>query len=100
MARFERERRLGSCSQRYRSIDREQEMAMNAQAPARERMLARPEQQHQATEATIEFAVTPSWIGLVLVAQRSGGASGVCAVLLGDDEVTLTDELRRRFPDA
>lgn len=71
---------------------------MNADAPVRERALVRPE--HQATEATIEFALTPSWIGLVLVARRFGGASGVCAVLLGDDEATLTNELRRRFPDA
>jgi AraC family transcriptional regulator of adaptative response/methylated-DNA-[protein]-cysteine methyltransferase len=73
-------------------------MVMNADAPVRERALVRPE--HQATEATIEFALTPSWIGLVLVARRFGGASGVCAVLLGDDEATLTNELRRRFPDA
>lgn len=53
-----------------------------------------------AAADAIQFAVRPSWVGLVLVARRASGASGVCAVLLGDDRGALERELRERFPGA
>jgi len=45
----------------------------------------------------IHYAVNPSSLGLVLVAQS---AKGVCAVLLGDDLQTLQRDLKERFPEA
>ena len=50
-----------------------------------------------AHQMTIEFAVGPCELGLVLVART---ALGLCAILLGDDRGVLEAELRRRFPRA
>jgi O-6-methylguanine DNA methyltransferase len=65
------------------------------QDPRRNPLAAR-----DAAADAIQFAIRPSWVGLVLVARRAGGASGVCAVLLGDDRDALQRELRERFPGA
>ncbi|KQT49914.1 6-O-methylguanine DNA methyltransferase [Methylobacterium sp. Leaf456] len=45
----------------------------------------------------IRFAVAPCALGTVLVAASE---RGVCAILLGDDPVVLTQELGQRFPGA
>lgn len=45
--------------------------------------------------ATIRFAIRDSSLGLVLVAQS---ASGIRAVLLGDDRDALRRDLQQRFP--
>jgi AraC family transcriptional regulator of adaptative response/methylated-DNA-[protein]-cysteine methyltransferase len=45
----------------------------------------------------IRFAVSPCWLGQVMVAATE---RGVCAITLGDDPRTLIDDLRRRFPKA
>lgn len=49
------------------------------------------------TGMTIRWGTTETSLGLVLAAQT---VSGVCAVMLGDDEATLVDELAARFPRA
>lgn len=48
-------------------------------------------------EAVIRFAVGDSALGRVLVACS---LKGVCAILLGDDEQALVEELRAQFPKA
>ena len=48
----------------------------------------------------LEYVISASAIGLILVAWRAGRAAGICAVLLGDDRQSLREELQRRFPDA
>ncbi|ACE84390.1 putative ADA regulatory protein [Cellvibrio japonicus Ueda107] len=45
----------------------------------------------------IEFALDHSSLGLVLVARTE---KGVCAILLGDQEDTLVEDVQRRFPHA
>jgi AraC family transcriptional regulator of adaptative response/methylated-DNA-[protein]-cysteine methyltransferase len=45
----------------------------------------------------IQLSLGQSSLGLVLVAQS---ASGICAVLLGDDRDALRRDLQERFPDA
>jgi AraC family transcriptional regulator of adaptative response/methylated-DNA-[protein]-cysteine methyltransferase len=45
----------------------------------------------------ILFSTAPCVLGRVLVAT---GASGVCAILLGDDAGALLRDLRQRFPEA
>jgi AraC family transcriptional regulator of adaptative response/methylated-DNA-[protein]-cysteine methyltransferase len=45
----------------------------------------------------IRFAVRRCSLGLALVATNE---KGVCAILLGDEEEALREELRRRFPRA
>lgn len=49
------------------------------------------------TGSEIRFSVGQSSLGSVLVAQS---ATGICAILLGDDPEGLTRELRGLFPDA
>lgn len=44
----------------------------------------------------MQFAICPSSLGSVLVAES---AAGLSAVLLGDDEATLRADLAQRFPD-
>lgn len=46
---------------------------------------------------TIRYATGRCWLGGILVASS---ASGVCAILLGDDTDALARDLRQRFPDA
>lgn len=53
--------------------------------------------QREGESSLLRFAVRPCWLGLVLVA---ASAQGVCAILLGDDESALIQELRRRFSRA
>ena len=48
-------------------------------------------------EEEIRYAVAPCWLGSVLVADAG---RGVCAILLGEAEGALVDELRERFPRA
>ena len=57
---------------------------------------ASPPGAKRATE-TIRFAVRDSALGLVLVART---ATGLCAILLGDDPDALLLDLRSRFPHA
>lgn len=45
----------------------------------------------------IQYAVGRCSLGLLLVAES---ARGLCAILLGDDETALVDDLRSRFPHA
>ena len=45
----------------------------------------------------IRFEVADSWLGSVLIAATE---QGVCAILFGDTERQLTDDLRTRFPNA
>lgn len=45
----------------------------------------------------MHYTISHSTLGLVLVAES---ATGICAVLLGDDPDALRGDLRRRFPDA
>ncbi len=45
---------------------------------------------------TIRYATGRCWLGGILVASS---ASGVCAILLGDDTDALAHDLRQRFPD-
>lgn len=45
----------------------------------------------------IRYATAPSSLGLVIVGAT---AKGVCAIFLGDDEATLVQELRNRFPQS
>ena len=46
---------------------------------------------------TITCGTSPCSLGLVLAART---ATGICAVMLGDDEATLVRELKARFPRA
>jgi AraC family transcriptional regulator, regulatory protein of adaptative response / methylated-DNA-[protein]-cysteine methyltransferase len=46
---------------------------------------------------SIRFAVRECWLGAVLVAATD---KGICAILLGDDPVTVVRDLHERFPDA
>jgi AraC family transcriptional regulator of adaptative response/methylated-DNA-[protein]-cysteine methyltransferase len=66
-----------------------------AQARALRAAVAR-EGAHDAAEGVVGYATAGSPLGRVLVATAS---SGVCAVLLGDDDASLTDALRVEFPD-
>ena len=50
-----------------------------------------------AAGVTMQFAVGSCSLGRILVARTS---KGVCAILLGDDDGSLTRELRGRFPRA
>jgi AraC family transcriptional regulator of adaptative response/methylated-DNA-[protein]-cysteine methyltransferase len=43
----------------------------------------------------MQYTISESTLGLVLIAES---ATGICAVLLGDDADLLRDDLRRRFP--
>lgn len=45
----------------------------------------------------ITYAIGPSTLGLVLVARSP---RGICAILMGDDESALIDDLQQRFPQA
>ena len=45
----------------------------------------------------IQYAIVPAAVGSALIAQSK---HGVCALLLGDDEVALRKELRTEFPQA
>src|SRR4051812_17515511 len=49
------------------------------------------------TPITLQIAVAPCSLGLVLVAR---GGAGLVAALLGDDAVALRDDLAARYPDA
>jgi AraC family transcriptional regulator of adaptative response/methylated-DNA-[protein]-cysteine methyltransferase len=51
----------------------------------------------QRAAEEIQFSAAESSLGLVLVARS---ATGICAVLLGDDRRALRRDLRRRFPNA
>ena len=53
--------------------------------------------QKGAPEQLIRFAVTPSRLGLVLVAATD---KGICAIEFGRSPETLQEQLRRRFPKA
>ncbi len=53
--------------------------------------------QNGAPEQLIRFAVTPSRLGLVLVAATD---KGICAIEFGRSPETLQEQLRRRFPKA
>ncbi len=46
---------------------------------------------------TIKFGIGECWLGKILVASTE---KGVCAILLGDSDETLTEELQERFPQA
>jgi AraC family transcriptional regulator, regulatory protein of adaptative response / methylated-DNA-[protein]-cysteine methyltransferase len=46
---------------------------------------------------SIRFAVRECWLGAVLVAATD---KGICAILLGDDPITVVRDLHERFPDA
>jgi len=50
-----------------------------------------------AANQTIEFAVAPCQLGLVLAARTE---KGFCAIFLGDDEATLQADLAASFPKA
>lgn len=52
---------------------------------------------HGGDGVTIHFATGSSSMGLVLVARSE---RGVCAILIGDESETLTQDLARRFPKA
>ncbi|MDX6805058.1 bifunctional DNA-binding transcriptional regulator/O6-methylguanine-DNA methyltransferase Ada [Terrihabitans rhizophilus] len=45
----------------------------------------------------VEFATTPTVLGLVLAARTD---TGLCAILIGEDAASLEADLRRRFPRA
>lgn len=45
----------------------------------------------------ITYAIGPSTLGLILVARSP---RGICAILMGNDEETLLDDLQQRFPQA
>jgi AraC family transcriptional regulator of adaptative response/methylated-DNA-[protein]-cysteine methyltransferase len=51
----------------------------------------------RAPVSAIEFAITPSSLGLVLVARSE---RGLCAVLFGDEPAGLRRDLQARFPRA
>lgn len=51
----------------------------------------------RADRAGVSFIIKPSPVGLVLVAHETG-ARALLAVLVGDDEDALRDELQQRFP--
>lgn len=53
--------------------------------------------QQRGASMRITYSLAPSSLGLVLIAQTE---KGLCAVLLGDDEQALIDDLRRRFAKA
>jgi AraC family transcriptional regulator of adaptative response/methylated-DNA-[protein]-cysteine methyltransferase len=63
------------------------------------RTLGMPPASYRAGGAgqTIRFGVGECSLGSILVAATE---RGVCAVLMGDDPGALTEELRRRFPNA
>lgn len=46
---------------------------------------------------TLRYAISPCSLGLLLVAASS---KGICALLFGDDEQTVVEELRSRFAQA
>lgn len=46
---------------------------------------------------SIRFAVRECWLGTVLVAASD---EGICAMLLGDDPITVVRDLHGRFPEA
>lgn len=46
---------------------------------------------------TIRYATAQNWLGPVLVAATE---RGICAILFGEDEKAMLDDLRRRFPTA
>ena len=46
---------------------------------------------------TIKFAFGKSWAGPVLVA---ASPKGICAILIGEDQSALLDDLKKRFPKA
>jgi AraC family transcriptional regulator, regulatory protein of adaptative response / methylated-DNA-[protein]-cysteine methyltransferase len=50
-----------------------------------------------STIMSIRFAVRECWLGTVLVAATD---KGICAILLGDDPITVVRDLHERFPDA
>lgn len=50
-----------------------------------------------APDLTVDYTVAPCVLGLCLVARS---ARGICAVLLGEDENRLRDELAQLFPHA
>ncbi|MEG9432948.1 bifunctional DNA-binding transcriptional regulator/O6-methylguanine-DNA methyltransferase Ada [Terriglobus sp. ADX1] len=45
----------------------------------------------------ITYAIGSSTLGMILVARSP---RGICAILMGDDEKTLVDDLQQRFPQA
>jgi len=49
------------------------------------------------TAAEIRYGIGQSSLGRVLAAASQ---RGICAIMLGDDDVALVDDLRRRFPNA
>ena len=51
----------------------------------------------QKTPREIRWTIAASYVGQVLVAVSDGG---VCAVLIGDDDEALLQELQRRYPHA
>jgi AraC family transcriptional regulator of adaptative response/methylated-DNA-[protein]-cysteine methyltransferase len=51
----------------------------------------------EAARTTIRYALGCSPLGPVLVARSS---TGICAVLFGEDDAALTDDLAGRFPGA
>jgi len=48
-------------------------------------------------EAAIRYGIGPSSLGRVLAAMSD---RGICAILIGEDDAALIDDLRRRFPRA
>jgi AraC family transcriptional regulator, regulatory protein of adaptative response / methylated-DNA-[protein]-cysteine methyltransferase len=52
---------------------------------------------HRAIHRTLQVAVVPTSLGLVLVARGDGGLS---AVFLGDDDAALRADLAERYPSA
>ena len=59
--------------------------------------MSREENQAIGGIAPIHYAVDQCTLGAVLVA---ASASGICAILLGDDTEALVRDLARRFPDS
>jgi AraC family transcriptional regulator of adaptative response/methylated-DNA-[protein]-cysteine methyltransferase len=50
-----------------------------------------------ASTESLSFAVRASVLGQILVARS---VAGVCAILIGDDQATLEEDLAARFPNA
>ena len=59
--------------------------------------LSPAQQRRQGAGEALRYAITPCPLGLLLLAASE---KGVCALLFGDDEASLEDDLRHRFAAA